>query len=180
MHAGGVLAVLDPNLLSVERSTQWGEMYRLESEIAQLERQLARWQQVGDTVPRKDVENARLDLARLHKARDQISGTVLGCELLTVPVEGQTGDVHIVPGEVVGPQDTLIELVDPARVRVEVVLYDLTLADRIRAGSSLSLGPDWCGGRRCGGPGCGPAQGHAVMRGNHVPRGPCSFWSMVF
>lgn len=133
---GDVLAVIEPNLTALERSDQRAALYRVETAIAQTERQIRRWEQMGDAARRKDLDDARLDLARLVKEREQIAGTALGREYLRAPLDGVVTDVHVVPGEVIAPETTAIEVVDPERLRVEAVLHDLALADRIAGGQA--------------------------------------------
>ncbi len=131
---GQVVAVLEPNLSAFERSDKRAALYKVESEIALLERQLARWEQVRSMVVLKEVETARVQLDNLRKEKTQIMGTALGRDLVLAPVDGRVTDVHIVPGEVVAPDTVLVEIVDPARLRVEAVLHDLALADRLVRG----------------------------------------------
>lgn len=135
---GQPVAALDPSLTSVERSGQRAALYKVESEIAQLQRQLDRWAKVDSAVPRKDVENARTDLARLGKEREQLLRTALGREVLHAPLDGRLAEVHVVPGEVVTPETLLAEIVDPERLWIEAVLFDLTLAERIVAGMATT------------------------------------------
>ncbi|MBF0296572.1 MAG: efflux RND transporter periplasmic adaptor subunit [Magnetococcales bacterium] len=54
-----------------------------------------------------------------------------GRELLYAPIDGVITDTHIVPGEVVTEQTVLAEIVQPDKLWVEAVLFDLPLADRI-------------------------------------------------
>lgn len=131
---GQVVAVLEPNLSAIERSDKRAALYKVEGEISLLERQLARWDQARGVVVAKEVETARVQLDNLRKEKAQIMGTALGRDLVLAPVDGQVTDVHIVPGEVVSPDTVLVEIVDPAQLRVEAVLHDLALADRLVRG----------------------------------------------
>ncbi|MBF0213836.1 MAG: efflux RND transporter periplasmic adaptor subunit [Magnetococcales bacterium] len=64
------------------------------------------------------------------------SETTASREMLLAPIDGQITDVHIVPGEVVTESTQMVEIVDPKRVRVEAILYDLAQANRIVSGSA--------------------------------------------
>lgn len=140
---GQVLAVVEPTLTNIERSDKQAALYKTESEIALLERQLARWNEVSDLVVRKEVDAARAQLAQLRQQRAQLAGTALGREVLRAPVDGRVTDVHLVPGEIRTPEDILIEIVDPERLHVEAVLYDFQLAGRISgARATTRLLPD--------------------------------------
>ncbi|MBF0097411.1 MAG: efflux RND transporter periplasmic adaptor subunit [Magnetococcales bacterium] len=63
--------------------------------------------------------------------RAQNTDSTLGRELLLAPIDGVVTDVHIVPGEVVTEQTVLTEIIQPERLWVEAVLFDLPLAERI-------------------------------------------------
>lgn len=135
---GDVLAVLEPTLTSIDRSEQRARLATLDAGIAQTERQLQRWAGMGEAARRKDIEDARLDLARLRQEKQQVERTALGREMLRAPIDGIVTDLHVVPGQVVAPEVTVVEVVDPDRLRVEAVLYDIVLAERITGGQATT------------------------------------------
>lgn len=140
---GQVIAVLEPTLSSLERSDKRASLYRVESEIAITERESARQEALKGLVAVKLVEDTRTRLDQLRRERAQLLGTALGRELVRAPVDGVVTDVHVVPGEVVAVDRAMIEIVDPARVRVEAVVHDLALAPRIGAATvATKLLPD--------------------------------------
>jgi len=136
VERGDTLLVLAPNLSTVERTEKNAALYKVESEISILSRQLSRWAQAPGVVPRKDVENARTQIEQLRKEKSQLTSTALGRMLVTAPITGHVTDIHVVPGETVNPDTTLVEIVNLSRLRVEAVLYDLTLVERIRSASA--------------------------------------------
>lgn len=138
VRRGQAVAVLEPTLTSVDLAEQRAALYETEMQIARTERQLSRWERIGDAVARKEVDDARGDLDRLRKKRAQLAGTALGREVLTAPIDGLVTDSHLVPGEMLAPERTAVEIVDPERLRVEAVLHDLSLADRVVGGSAAS------------------------------------------
>lgn len=135
---GDVLLVLEPTLTSLERSEKRGSLYRTESEIAILERDLARQEALGSVVPQKTIETTRIRLEQMRKERGQIAGTALGRELVTAPVDGIVSDVHVAPGEVVALGQQLVEIVDPTRQRVEAIVHDLAAVDAVRGATAAS------------------------------------------
>ncbi|EME72061.1 membrane-fusion protein [Paramagnetospirillum caucaseum] len=140
---GQVIAVLEPTLSSLERSDKRAALYRVESDIAITEREAARQAALKGLVAVKLVEDTRTRLDQLRRERSQLLGTALGRELVRAPVDGVVTDVHVVPGEVVTVDRAMIEIVDPARVRVEAVVHDLALAPRIGAATAATrLLPD--------------------------------------
>ncbi|MBR9971662.1 efflux RND transporter periplasmic adaptor subunit [Magnetospirillum sulfuroxidans] len=140
---GDVLVVLEPVLSGLERSGQRGALYRMESEIALQERELARQEALGGVVTAKALETSRIRLGQMRRERAQIAGTALGRELVTAPMDGVIADLHVMPGEVIAPDKVMVEIVDPARLRIEAVIHDLALADTVTAASATSrLLPD--------------------------------------
>lgn len=140
---GQVLAILEPTLSTLEKGDKRATLSRVESEYAITEREVARLEALGTLVPAKQIETARIRLDQLRKERTQIGGTALGREVLLSPVDGVVTDVHVVPGEVVLPDRVLVEIVDPARLRVEAVVHDLSVAQRISGATAASkLLPD--------------------------------------
>ncbi len=136
---GQVLAVLEPNLTSIERSEQRAQLFKIEGQITNTERQIERWSRLAPgTVPRKDVETTELELARLKKEKEQLQRHSLGRELLSSPIDGQVSDVHIVAGQVVSAETILMEILDPTKLRVDAVLYDVSLADQIKGGAAAT------------------------------------------
>ncbi|MBF0305123.1 MAG: efflux RND transporter periplasmic adaptor subunit [Alphaproteobacteria bacterium] len=135
---GQAVAVLAPTLNAVDLAEQRAALYETETQIARTERQLSRWERIGDAVARKEVDDARGELERLRKKREQLAGTALGREVLTAPIDGVVTDSHLVPGEMLAPERTAVEIVDPERLRIEAVLHDLGLADRVVGGSAVS------------------------------------------
>lgn len=143
IRRGQVLMVLEPTLTSLERSDKRASLYRVESEIAIQERELARQEALSGIVPAKLVEQTRIRLEQLRRERNQLAGTALGRELIVAPVDGTITDVHVVPGEVVGTDKVLVEIVNPERLRVDAVIHDLAAAEQITgATASTKLIPD--------------------------------------
>ncbi len=141
---GQILAVLEPTLSTLEKGDKRATLSRVDGEITITERTLTREETLGALVPAKQVESTRIRLAQLRKERGQIVGTALGREVLAAPVDGVVTDVHVVPGEVVGPDRILVEIVDPARLRVEAIIHDLSIAKRLSTATATSkMVPDY-------------------------------------
>lgn len=62
----------------------------------------------------------------------------VGREMVLAPIDGQMTDVHIIPGDVVSQSDVLAEIVDPAHLWIEAILYDVSLAERITGGTAVT------------------------------------------
>jgi RND family efflux transporter MFP subunit len=138
VRRGQVLVVLEPTLTSFERSDKRAALYRIEGDIVLAERELGRLESLGAYVAAKQLEGARIRLQQLSREKAQIAGTALGRDMVVAPIDGIVKDVHVVPGEVVTPDRLLIEIVDPARLRVEAVIHDLAAAERIAGATAAS------------------------------------------
>ncbi|MBF0627299.1 MAG: HlyD family efflux transporter periplasmic adaptor subunit [Magnetococcales bacterium] len=64
--------------------------------------------------------------------------STVGREMVLAPINGRLSDVHITPGEVVTEATLLAEIIDPNRLWIEAILYDLMLAERIVGGVASS------------------------------------------
>ncbi len=143
VRRGQVLAVLEPTLTALEKGDRRAALARIDSELAIQEREVPRFEALQSAIPFRTLETARIRLEQLRRERAQIAGTALGRELVLAPVDGVVTDVHLVPGEVVTPDRVLVEIIDPARLRIEAVVHDIAVAGRISgASASTRLVPD--------------------------------------
>ena len=98
---------------------------------------LNRLRELSDTVPKKTIEEAEAAVAN---------------EQMTAPVSGVISAAYVVAGQVVDARETLFEIVDPARLQVEALVYDVALANDIRSAYAV-LGTEklplkWLGAAR--------------------------------
>ncbi|MBF0427751.1 MAG: efflux RND transporter periplasmic adaptor subunit [Magnetococcales bacterium] len=94
----------------------------------------------GQTLAILDPILSAMDRAGQRQAlfKGERSDSAMGREMILAPMDGQITDIHIVPGEVVNESILLAEIFDPARLWVEAVLYDISLANRIVGGTASS------------------------------------------
>lgn len=83
---------------------------------------LNRLKELSDTVPKKTLEEAEAAVAN---------------EQMVAPVSGVISAAHVVAGQVVDARETLFEVVDPARLQVEALVYDVALAGSIRSAHAV-------------------------------------------
>ena len=88
------------------------------------ESRLRRLRELSDTVPRKMIEEAEAAVAN---------------EQLRAPVAGVIASANVVSGQVVEARETLFEIVNPERMMIEALAYDLTMANDI-AGAFIAIG----------------------------------------
>lgn len=83
---------------------------------------LNRLRELSDTVPKKAIEEAEAAVAN---------------EQMVAPVSGVISAAYVVAGQVVDARETLFEVVDPARLQVEVLAYDIAVANSIATAYAL-------------------------------------------
>ena len=140
VRKGQVLARLRPVSSAVERGNQEAALADLRAMHALAERKVARLESLEGTVPAKEVEAARAELASIAGRRQAIGASVRGSEALLAPADGVVASAHALAGQVVDTRDVLFEIVDPGRLLVEALSPDVALASRI-GGATLPAAP---------------------------------------
>jgi membrane fusion protein, heavy metal efflux system len=132
---GDVLVKIDPYLPLADRTTISEKTGEIEQLIALAEARLRRLRPLaeGNAVPRNQVMDIETELEGLRRRREAIRNARTEPELLHAPTGGVIAMAKVVPGQVVQPQDTLFQIVDPKGVWVEALAYGeidpTTLAD---------------------------------------------------
>jgi RND family efflux transporter MFP subunit len=121
---GQVLATLVPALDASSRADKQSALAELEAQSAVLERRLARLTQLEGSVPRKDIEEARIELESLTARRKAMADALGGHISLVAPVSGVVAASEVVVGQVVEAKDVLFEIVDPQRLAVEALAFE--------------------------------------------------------
>jgi multidrug efflux pump subunit AcrA (membrane-fusion protein) len=103
------------------------------------EKRLARLRELSDTVPRKEVEAAESEVLSLTDRMSAVSGGLGSKEALVAPVSGVVASAHVVAGQVVDARELMFEIVDPKRLRIEALAFDVALANKI-GGATLAVG----------------------------------------
>lgn len=138
-----VILSLQPTLGKTETSDQKTALYKIESDIVKLRKDVARKEKLGEYSSKKDLENARTELESVIKQKEEIINKTFKPEYLRSPLDGIISDLHVRPGEIVTPDKTIVEIVDPSRLMIEGLLFDPTLSDEIVKGyARLPLGAD--------------------------------------
>lgn len=92
-----------------------------------------RLESLEGTVPRKEIEAARAELASLSERERSIGASLTAREALIAPVAGVIARADVLTGQVVEAGELLFEVVDPARVLIEATTVDPSLAARIES-----------------------------------------------
>jgi len=136
---GQVLAYVVPAVAPLERSSQLTQLAEFRAAKALAEKRLARLRELSDTVPRKEVEAAESEALSLTDRMSAVSGGLASKEALVAPVSGVIASTHVVAGQVVDTRELIFEIVDPKRLRIEALVFDVALANNI-GGATLAVG----------------------------------------
>jgi len=121
---GEVLAQLKQLPSSLERGSQQAQVADLAAQIETAQRRVQRLEQLEGVVPAREIEAARIELQGMQARRAALSGS-FGGEALRAPVAGVVAAVGVVAGQVVEARETLFEIVDPQRLAVEALAYEV-------------------------------------------------------
>lgn len=114
------------------QQTQRAEL-RAAGELAR--QRLARLETLQGTVPRKEIEAARIEADSLAERERHIGASLQAREALRAPVSGVIARAGLQAGQMVESREVLLEVVDPARMLVEASTPDVRLASQIGAAS---------------------------------------------
>jgi membrane fusion protein, heavy metal efflux system len=134
-----VLAVVEPLLSAVDLTDKKSELYKVEGEIATLKRDIDRLTKLGEFAIKKDLENKKTDLERAEKQKEQLLTTGLGRDLIRSPISGIVSDNHLLPGQILQPNEPVMEIVNPEHFRVEAYTFDYLQANQILSARVRSL-----------------------------------------
>lgn len=124
VRRGQVLLRLTPSGSGGERAATAVDGARVESELAQARADLARLEALPGVVSRAEVEQARSRVQSLTAQRAALSAPLGGGEALVSPIDGVIASIDARPGAVVAPGETLLTVIDPARMSVEALAFD--------------------------------------------------------
>jgi len=125
----------DPYALAAQQAQQ-AEL-RAAREVA--EQRLQRLAALEGSVPRKDIDAARIDAQSLAERERRIGASVSAREALRAPVSGVIASVALKAGQMVDSRDTLVEVIDPRRMLVEATTPDVQLGAQLAQASLMGI-----------------------------------------
>ncbi|MDM4765405.1 HlyD family efflux transporter periplasmic adaptor subunit [Pelomonas sp. SE-A7] len=131
VRAGEVLAYVRHHAEPYARAAQQSQRDELQAARELAEKKLRRFESLEGTVPRKDIEAARIELASLTQREQSYAASLGAREALVAPVAGIVARSDLRIGAIVETREVLVEIVDPARWIVEAGSTDAGLAARI-------------------------------------------------
>jgi cobalt-zinc-cadmium efflux system membrane fusion protein len=137
VRKGQVLAYVRYNADPYARSNQQAQLAQLRNNLTVAQQRVARLESLADTVPRKEIEAAKAELAALRASTASVSAGLEGREALVAPVSGVIAQADAISGQVVDARDVLFQIVDPSRLQVHATTADPGLAAQIEGASLL-------------------------------------------
>jgi RND family efflux transporter MFP subunit len=141
VKAGDLLGRVAPAFASIDSSDMAQTLGTIDQEIALNRRKLARQEQLlaSNTVAKAAVEDTRILLEGLEQRRRELLAAKARPEDLRAPVDGVIAATRVVAGQVVGPSDQLFQIIDPARLLVEALVFDQIDPDAVET-ATASIG----------------------------------------
>lgn len=139
VRKGEVLAYVVPSAAPIERSNQAAQLAELRAAKSLADKRVARLKELSDTVPRKDIEAAESEAQSLAGRIAAVGSGLSSREVLMAPVSGVIASAYVVTGQVVDAREVLFEIVDPARLRIEALAFDASVASDVGS-ASLAVG----------------------------------------
>lgn len=136
---GEVLAYLRPISGAIERGNQKASLAELEAQLAIAAGKMKRFEQLEGAVPQKEIEAARIEHAALQQRRAYVRASIDSAEPLVAPATGiVSASHHLLAGQVVDAREVLFEIIDPSRLAVEALAYDVGIAKTLVSASALA------------------------------------------
>ena len=117
----------DPYALAAQQS----QRSELRAARVLAEQRLQRLQSLEGTVPRKDIDAARIEAASLAQREQSIATSLSAREPLRAPVNGVLARTELKAGQIVDSQQVLAEVVNPSQWLVEATTADVSLSTRL-------------------------------------------------
>jgi len=133
VKAGDLLGRVAPAFAGIDASDMAQTLGTLDQEIAVNRRKLARQEELllKNVVARAAVEELRLQVEGLVKRRRELLAAKARPEDLRAPVDGVIATARVVVGQVVAPSDQLFQIIDPASLLVEALVFDQINPDAV-------------------------------------------------
>jgi RND family efflux transporter MFP subunit len=136
VRKGEALATVRSSSSAIERANQQSQAAELRAQLDLARRRVSRLTELEGSVPQKEIEAARSDVSSLTQRLAAVGSSVSAVETLTAPVSGVISASNAVAGQVVDAREVLFEIVDPAKLVVEALVFDASLLSNIGAASA--------------------------------------------
>ncbi len=140
VKAGDLLGRVAPSFASIDSSDMAQTLGTLDQEIALNRRKLARQEQLlaNNVVAKAAVEDIRIQLEGLEKRRRELLAAKARPEDLRAPVDGVIASARVVAGQVIAQSDQLFQIIDPASLQVEALVFDQVDPDAVAEATAVA------------------------------------------
>lgn len=135
---GEVLATLAPQSNGLERASTQAQLAEVNGLLAVAEQKVQRYAQLEGSVPQKEIDGARAELASLTQRRLALGAGLAGRTPLVSPVAGVISSTAVVAGQVVDARELLFEIVQPDRLLIQAQAYDARLSGDIESAAAVT------------------------------------------
>ena len=137
VRQGEVLAWVRHHAEPFALASQQAQRAELQAAREVAEQRVRRLESLEGTVPRKEIEAARIEAQALAARERSIAASLDAREALRAPVSGVIARADLKAGQVVDARQLLVEVVDPARLLAEASTPDVSLGGKL-AGAHLA------------------------------------------
>jgi membrane fusion protein, heavy metal efflux system len=124
VRRGQVLLQLTPTGSGGERASTAAEAARVQAELTQAQAELQRLEGLPGVVSKAELESARARFQGLLAQRRAFQTPLGSGEAIRSPIDGVIAAINVRPGVVVSPGESLVSIIDPARLGVEALAFE--------------------------------------------------------
>lgn len=139
VRRGDVLAYVRHHAEPYALGAQQAQLAELRAQRQIAEQRATRLADLEGTVPRKEIEAARVEAAALAERERTIGASLVMREALLAPVTGVIARTDLALGQVIDSRDVLFEIVDPGRMLIEATTADPGLALAIASATLVNV-----------------------------------------
>lgn len=142
VRRGEILAIVEPPIPVADQTTIAERSGDLEQQIAAAEARLARARNLAASGAgtRVQVADTEIELDGLRRRRALLSQNRIAPEAIRAPADGIIASARAVAGQVVAAQDVLFQIVDPAGLWVEALVFGADATRELRAATASVRG----------------------------------------
>ena len=135
VQRGEILAYVRHHADPFAAGAQASQLAELRAQRQLADQRVTRLEALEGTVPRKELDAARIEARSLAEREQRIGSSLSAREAIIAPVEGVIARAELLLGQIVEPRDVLFEVLDPSRLLVEASTGDVALSQRIDGGA---------------------------------------------
>jgi RND family efflux transporter MFP subunit len=142
VRRGQVLAIVEPPIPVADQATIAERSGDIEQQIAAAEARLARARNLAASGAgtRVQVVDTEIELEGLRRRRAMLAQNRVAPEVIRAPADGVIATARVAAGQVVAAQDILFQIVDPAGIWVEALVFGADAAREFREATASVRG----------------------------------------